>query len=449
MRNLIYFLILLIVFSACEKDPVETYSTLMTLKVENDNAPADNKEEIKVTAEFPSNFTTEKDQKVDFIIGKDPEVTIQSDIVLVTENYVKKKIAVVYIKNDKASKIKVKATITANEISVVKEIEIVFKQLSPIDLMTLKVENDNALADNNDKIRVIAEFPIDFSNEEDQKVDFVISKETEVTLKGDIMIVDDNGTKKRMAETFVTSNKAGKIKVKALISVNGVKGSKETEITFKQPNIDAKMELKAQNDNAFADSFDKIKITAEFPSDFLGEEDQKVDFIINKDVPEIFKSDIMLINDSGTLKRVAEVFVTHNKATTLQVNAVIKVSGVQTSKSIQITFKRAYPDAITINSSSLQIKPNSFETVTLTSKLTRNKGTVTLNTPITTKAYDSNDNEIGIFIDYKDKTDTNGNVINYFTLGNSTYTGPIKIITKTMDVDNNSINNEITLFTNN
>lgn len=449
MKKLLLLLILLISFLGCEKDYSDTYSTIMTLKVENDNAVADNNDQIKITAEFPSNFSTESDQKVDFVISKDPEVMVQSDIILVNENGTQKKIAVVYVKNNKASKIKVKAVIIANGIKTSKDIEISFQQAVPIDLMSLKVENDNAFADNIDKIRIIAEFPSDFSLDEDNKVEFVINKETEVIIKSDIILVNENGVKKRIADVFITNNKAAKLQVKAFISVDGVKGSKQTEITFKQPNINANMLLKVDNNNAYADSFDKIKIIAEFPSDFSSEEDQKVDFIVNKDIPETYKSDIILINENGLLKRVAELYVTYNKATTLQVNAVIKINGVQTLQPIQISYKQAYLDEINISSSSLEIKHNSFETVTITSKLTRNKGMVTLDTPVVTKAYDINNNEIGTFVDYKNKTDINGEVVNKFTLGNSNYVGPIKIITKSINANNNSVSSEIILYTNN
>lgn len=196
------------------------------------------------------------------------------------------------------------------------------------------------------------------------------------------------------------------------------------------------MVLKVENNNADSDNFSKVKLIAEFPEEFSTEEDNKVDFYIMKDDEEKLIGDIRLVEQNGVLKRVAEVFVKYNKAETLVVKAVIKIDGVEFSKSTTIDFEKAYLENIIISSSSLEVNNQSFETITLTTQLSREKGFVTLNTIANTKAYDNMGNPIGAFLDYKNKTDENGRITNLFTLGNSNYVGPITIVSETLGSDN-------------
>ena len=208
------------------------------------------------------------------------------------------------------------------------------------------------------------------------------------------------------------------------------------------------MQLRVENNLAYANNFDKIKIIAEFPNDFNTEDDQKVKFTVGKDEEEIITSTITLINENGTLKKIAEAFIKHNVQTTLNVKATISINNVEISKDVDVSFKNAFPDDITISSSSLEVVPNSFETITLTTKLNREYGSVSLNTSVLTEAFDVNNNPIGIFVDYKDKTNEEGIVVNKFTLGNDSYLGPIKIKSTTIDENNVDKTFELTIYSN-
>ncbi|MBN8641224.1 MAG: hypothetical protein J0L86_05360 [Flavobacteriales bacterium] len=189
------------------------------------------------------------------------------------------------------------------------------------------------------------------------------------------------------------------------------------------------MTLKVENDNAYADNFNKIKIIAEFPNDFITEDDGKVDFYISKDTEEHKLESIRLIQENGVSKKIAEAFITHNKNELLNVRAVVTINGVETSKQTSVTFKKAYFDELNIIASSLVVTHNTFNTIQLTTELNRNNGVVTLNSIAETVIKDSSGNTIGIFNNYKNKTDSTGKIVNNFAMGNNNYIGILYAIT--------------------
>lgn len=188
-------------------------------------------------------------------------------------------------------------------------------------------------------------------------------------------------------------------------------------------SYDAVMSLKIENDNTYADNFSKLKVIAEFPNDFSTEDDNKVDFFISKEIEELKVEPIRLIQEDGIAKRIAETSIIHNKEESLNVKAVIKINGVETSKNITVSFKKAFFDDLKITSNSLFLTPNSFNNIQLTTELSRTNGVVSINSIAETLVKDGSGNTIGIFNNYKNKTDTSGKIINNFTLGNNNYTG--------------------------
>ncbi|MCP9748603.1 hypothetical protein [Lacihabitans sp. CS3-21] len=106
-----------------------------------------------------------------------------------------------------------------------------FSPSSLSNLMILRIENDNQLADGTSKIRAIAEFPPNFSTEENDKVTFVLDgNETEVNIR----LVQINGENKKIADFEFTSKRVKSTKIKAIISVYESEISKEQSVTFKQ-----------------------------------------------------------------------------------------------------------------------------------------------------------------------------------------------------------------------
>lgn len=106
-----------------------------------------------------------------------------------------------------------------------------FSPSSLSNVMDLSIENDNQLADGNSKIKAIAEFPSDFSTEENNKVTFILDgNENEV----DIRLVEINGENKKIANFEFTSKTVKSINIKAIISVFESEISKEQSATFRQ-----------------------------------------------------------------------------------------------------------------------------------------------------------------------------------------------------------------------
>jgi len=106
-----------------------------------------------------------------------------------------------------------------------------FSPSSLSSVMNLSIENDNQLADGTSKIKAIAEFPSNFSTEENDKVTFVLEgNENEV----DIRLVEINGENKKVAEFEFTSKTVKSTNIKAIISVFESEISKEKGATFRQ-----------------------------------------------------------------------------------------------------------------------------------------------------------------------------------------------------------------------
>ncbi len=296
-------------------------------------------------------------------------------------------------------------------------------------LMTLRIENNMAVADNYEKIKIVAEFPADFSTATNKTVDFYIYKDEEEKQSATIRLVQENGRNKKIAEVYVKHDKAELLNVRAVMAINTVEISQEATIEF-TPATDytSQLSVTATNNGADADNLDKIHLVAEVPYDFPAVTEDKVDFYISKEPEEKITATLRVIESGDGLKKIAEAYVKHNKDGVLSAKAVLKTGALEVSKQISINFVRAYPESITVSASSLEISPESFNTVTITTRLHRDNGTVTLGTIANTRAYDVSGNSIGIFVDYKDKTDADGKITNSFTLGNNTYTGPITIV---------------------
>lgn len=303
-------------------------------------------------------------------------------------------------------------------------------------VLSLYAEDNDymAEADNVDKVRIVAELPLDYSAENGTAVDFYILKEVEEKQTAEIRLTNDSYGKRRVAVIEIKHDKEEEIIIKAIAKVNGQEVVKTIKVQFVRAiNYLNDIQLNVLNNNAEANNFDKVRIIIDMPEEFPEIENNKVHFKIFKSVPETFDVDVRLVQLNGEVKKVADVEIKHNIVENINCEMILKINGIEFRKETFISFKKAFLESLNITSSSLQISPNNFNTVTITTQLNRQNGIVSLNTTAITKAKDDAGNPVGIFVNFDDKTDIDGKIVNLFTLGNSEYTGPIHFTVETLD----------------
>ena len=215
---------------------------------------------------------------------------------------------------------------------------------------------------------------------------------------------------------------------------------------FSPENLDTILTVLVENDNAVSDGVEAIEIIAEFPLDFTTEADGMVDFVIFKDTNEMYSQPIELVQENGTQKKRASILVKHNKQESLNVKATISVNEVLISKEITINFTQAYFNSINITASPLTIAPNSFNEIDITTELVRDTGVVSLNSIAETIVKDTLWQPRGIFNNYKNKTNSEGKIVNKYTLGNDDYQGKLFIIAMATDINNETKSDTLTIY---
>lgn len=138
-----WYLLLFIIIFSCNDDnefSPENLDNILTLSIENDNAVSDGVEEIRVIAEFPLEFTTESDGMVEFEVFKETSEMINQSIQLVQENGIQRKLAIASIKYNKNESLRVKATISVNNILISEDI---FVNFSKAFLETISISSSS------------------------------------------------------------------------------------------------------------------------------------------------------------------------------------------------------------------------------------------------------------------------------------------------------------------
>ncbi|MDO5980599.1 hypothetical protein [Flavivirga spongiicola] len=215
---------------------------------------------------------------------------------------------------------------------------------------------------------------------------------------------------------------------------------------FSPENLDNILAISVENDNAVSDGVEAIKVIAEFPIDFTTETDGIVDFVVFKDTNETYSQAIELAQENGIQKKRASILVKHNEEASLKVKATISVNGVLISEEVFINFSKAYFNSINITTSSLTITPSSFNEIDLTTELVRNKGVVSLNCIAETVVKDTLWQPRGIFNNYKNKTNSEGKIINKYTLGNDDYQGELFVISTATGINNETKSDTLTIY---
>lgn len=214
------------------------------------------------------------------------------------------------------------------------------------------------------------------------------------------------------------------------------------EDDFKPTKLVDILNLYIENNNSLADNKSKITVIADFPSNFNTENDNKVDFIIYKDKVNIISSDIQLVNVDGVDRKRAKIQISNNVQGIIKVEARISIGNALISKEVEISFNKAYLETINVLASALKISPDSsFNEILLTTTLKRSFGVVSVGNIAETRVVDPAGIARGIFPDYRNTTDTLGQIINRFTMGNDIYKGKLYVISKST-TENNEIKSD-------
>ncbi|MFD2588980.1 hypothetical protein ACFSQJ_18795 [Croceitalea marina] len=202
---------------------------------------------------------------------------------------------------------------------------------------------------------------------------------------------------------------------------------------FNPSNLIDVMDIQVRNDNTPADGISRITVVASFDEEFSTEDDQKIDFVVFKDSLESSSQNLVFTSVNGIEQRISELFVVHNKQERLQVKATASVNGAQFSKTVDVNFENAYPEAINVFTDSLTINPNSFNQIKITTELSRSVGMVNSGIKAETHVVDTLGNTLGLFNNYQNTlfTRDSGRIENRFSLGNESYLGKLLIVAKT------------------
>lgn len=132
-----------------------------------------------------------------------------------------------------------------------------------------------------------------------------------------------------------------------------------------------------------------------------------------------------IVYDSGRNKLIAEVKMRSSiKVDTARINVVVE----NFSASYRLAFSKAEPEAIRLNLSGLTLPTGYDKTITITTLLSRTVGLPSQFSICDLTVLDSDGNPIGYFLNYNDKTNESGVIINQFTLGKSTYSGILRAV---------------------
>ena len=127
------------------------------------------------------------------------------------------------------------------------------------NVLSIEIENNNALSDGVDEIEVLAKFPIDFSTEDDNKVDFTIFKESEEMISKEIELIQQNSVQKKQSSISINYNKDDSLRIKATIGINNIKISKDTLINFTKAYLNS-INITSSSLTLQPNSFNEVEI---------------------------------------------------------------------------------------------------------------------------------------------------------------------------------------------
>lgn len=206
--------------------------------------------------------------------------------------------------------------------------------------------------------------------------------------------------------------------------------------------------LSTKNSNILADGVSSTEVIVEIPYNTKKEFNKVVlktsSGKFENDKQEI-EANVSKVVIDGKDKKIAKA-----KLTTSQTVGIITIEARinEITKSIDVSFDRAYPENIRTDLPSLVISYGN-QTITFTTKLTRNIGKPSLLTTAKVSAVDSNGNPIGQFLNYSESVNENGMLTNQFSLGTTSCNCQnIFIISETNNSDNSVIRDTTSLIVN-
>ena len=128
------------------------------------------------------------------------------------------------------------------------------------NLMELTIENNNMPADGVSNIKVIASFPENFDNAQDDKVRFKVFKDSIITINNDIVFTSINGSDKKVSDILINNKKADTIEVEAAVTINKSQISKRINAVFKNAYPD-RLRIIADSLTIAPNSFKELQIT--------------------------------------------------------------------------------------------------------------------------------------------------------------------------------------------
>jgi hypothetical protein len=309
--------------------------------------------------------------------------------------------------------------------------------------LLLSTSDSIIVADGESTSYITAEIPMEIRDDKASVV-FTTNKGTfdngTKTITKIATIQSINNVNKRIAKIKLTSST--KIE-KATIEATVGDISQSLEVSFENINYDNLLLLSTVQSQISADGESSIDIIVDQPLD-TKEEYTAISFSTTKGIFEnnaktISKSSV-IVWDNGIYKRRAVVrLISSKKVENTDIEAGIKGYIKKTS----VSFIKAFPESLKLSTTAISISPGYGNTLTITTTLSRQKGTPSIGNLATLMVSDSNRNSIGYFVNYNNVSDENGTISNKFTLGDLNYHGPLKIIAQSTDTNNQIIKDSI------
>ncbi len=150
---------------------------------------------------------------------------------------------------------------------------------------------------------------------------------------------------------------------------------------------------------------------------------------------------LSVVNDFD--KKIAK---TKLKSSQLVEDAIVEVKIGDIYKKKTLEFRRAYPKKINTDLPSLTLSYG-FQTINLTTKLSRDIGKPSLNSKASLTAIDSSGTTLGYFLNYTENVNESGILTNQFSLGINSYRcSKIYIIAETMNSEVTTIRDTVSLI---
>ena len=195
------------------------------------------------------------------------------------------------------------------------------------------------------------------------------------------------------------------------------------------------IEFRLEDDTIVADGIQYGLIQLLFDKDF--ETSNEAKFIVDsKEVKEpIFAKFV-----NGKTIKVSEHKFQSLKSGAINVQAEIDNKGLISYYNGVLNFKKSFPESVEVQAVKRILKADSsLETINVNTIVKREQSAVSIDCNVETIAVDTLGQLVGEFIDYQNSPDKAGVVKNNFSMGFSSYIGPIYLVSSTRNNNNERI----------